>query len=109
MKAHAGELLAPAVNWAAEREREVPDIIRDLSAPDQAALLDGARDSADTVRGLFCACSARIVGRGFVEAIGATPLDGPRLCRSCAADHARERPDGIAPAGALADGIEVSA
>jgi hypothetical protein len=53
--------------------------------------------AANTVR--WCACGARIVGAGYVEATN-PPGGGPRLCLSCAVDHARERPGDITTAPA---------
>jgi hypothetical protein len=51
-----------------------------------------------TSTALVCACGTRIVGCGYVEAVGGASADGPRLCRSCAVDHGREVPGSIAPA-----------
>jgi hypothetical protein len=58
-----------------------------------------------TSTALWCACGTRIVGCGYVEAIGGTSLDGPRLCRSCAVDHGREVPGSIVPALTIRIGL----
>jgi hypothetical protein len=57
----------------------------------------GAADRQGPVRryehlssGRVCACGCPIVGRGYVEATA--PDGSPVLCRSCAVDHAKERP-----------------
>jgi hypothetical protein len=46
---------------------------------------------------LLCGCGGRIVGLPYVDATNPPKAaSGPYLCRSCAVDHAREQPGGVA-------------